>query len=190
MHLPAPIDARAELVHCAPMKIDRVVNSRAVGLVVAAVALCADQLAKWFVTNPLALRSRGVIDLLPIFSLRWAENSGVSMSLLKAEGTLSRWALLAMTGAIAGAVAVWLWRDRDRINGIALGLILGGALGNITDRLRLGYVVDFLDLHFNEVRPFQIFNIADCMISIGVVALLLRAGLHRKKTSRTQPRPR
>ena len=62
------------------------------------------------------------------------------------------------------------------------GLILGGALGNILDRLRLGYVVDFLDLHVCEWRPFQIFNTADCMISIGVAAVLLQS-IFAKDTS-------
>jgi signal peptidase II len=63
---------------------------------------------------------------------------------------------------------------------MALGLVLGGALGNILDRVRFGYVVDFADLHFGEFRPFLIFNVGDAAISIGVVILLLRAFLTRK----------
>ena len=160
------------------MGTDRV-YLRVAGLIVAGVALCVDQVAKWFVTYPLALRSREVINVLPIFSLRWAENIGVSMSLLEADGARGRWVLLAATGAIAGTVAVWLWRDRSPLNIAGLGLILGGALGNITDRFRLGHVVDFLDLHFGDWRPFLIFNTADCLISLGVIVLLLRAWLHR-----------
>ena len=77
--------------------------------------------------------------------------------------------------AIATVVAVWLWRERRMGDTLALGLVLGGALGNITDRVRFGYVVDFLDLHFGEWRPFLVFNLADAAISIGVVILLLRA---------------
>lgn len=153
---------------------------RAAGWIAAAAALAGDQLAKWLVTYPLALDARGVIEVAPIFSLRWAENHGVSMSLLTADGPLGRWLLVALTGAIALAVAAWLWRERDRVNTIALGLILGGALGNIVDRLRLGHVVDFLDLHFGAWRPFFIFNTADCAISIGVVLLLARTLLARE----------
>lgn len=165
------------------------VNSRVGGLIAATVALAVDQFAKWFVTYPLELRNREVIDVLPIFSLRWAENLGVSMSLFQADGRLGRWALLATTSAIAATVAVWLWRDRSRLSAMALGLILGGALGNIADRLRLGHVVDFLDLHFGDWRPFLIFNTADCMISIGVTVLLLRAWLSSETRSQAQPHP-
>lgn len=66
------------------------VNLRVAGLIVAGVGLSVDQVVKWFVTYPLALRSREVVNVLPIFSLRWAENIGVSMSLLDADGALGR----------------------------------------------------------------------------------------------------
>lgn len=111
---------------------------RAVGLLGAGTALAADQFAKWLIAYPLALRERGVIELLPIFDLRWEENRGVSMRLLPADGPLGRWLLVALTGAIALVVAFWLWRERDRGNTLGLGMILGGAPGNVADRLRLG----------------------------------------------------
>jgi len=169
------------------MGFDRPINSRVAGLFAAAVGLCVDQFAKWLVTYPLGLRDRGVIELLPSFNFRWAENFGVSMSLLTADGPHGRLVLVAITATIAGAVSVWIWRNRNWLEATALGLILGGALGNITDRLRLGYVVDFLDLHFGEWRPFLIFNTADCMISVGVVVLLMRSWLQRETHSRVQP---
>jgi signal peptidase II len=155
------------------------INPRAAGLIAAAAALGIDQLAKWLMASPLALRDRGGIEILPIFNLRWEENYGVSMSFLTADGPLGRWLLVALTGAIAAGVALWLWRNRKLPEAIALGLVLGGALGNIADRLRFGYVVDFMDLHFGAWRPFLIFNTADCAISIGVAILLLRAVLVR-----------
>lgn len=158
-------------------------------MIAAAVALGIDQFTKWFVTYPLELRNREVIDVVPIFSLRWAENHGISMSLLQADGAYGRWAILAATSAIAATVAIWLWRDRNWLNALALGLILGGALGNIADRLRLGHVVDFLDLHFGDWRPFLIFNTADCLISIGVIVLLLRSWLYSETKFRPQPQP-
>lgn len=159
-------------------------DPRAVGLVSAGAALAADQIAKWLVTYPLALSARGVIELLPIFNLRWAENRGVSMSLLIADGPLGRLLLVGLTGAIALGVLLWMWRERAPANALALGLILGGAFGNIADRLRLGYVVDFLDLHFGVWRPFFIFNTADCAISIGVGILLVRALVVREGAPR------
>ena len=83
--------------------------------------------------------------------------------------------LVAVTGAIAIGVAIWIGREKQRGDQLALGMVLGGALGNILDRVRFGYVVDFADLHFGEFRPFLIFNVADAAISIGVAILLLRA---------------
>jgi signal peptidase II len=75
---------------------------------------------------------------------------------------------------------VWITREKSRIDHVALGMVLGGALGNILDRTRHGYVVDFADLHFGTWRPFLIFNVGDAAISIAVVILLLRAFLSRK----------
>jgi signal peptidase II len=77
-------------------------------------------------------------------------------------------------------VAVWIGREKNRLDQIALGMVLGGALGNILDRVRFGYVIDFADLHFGDFRPFLVFNVGDAAISIGVVILLLRAFLARK----------
>jgi signal peptidase II len=171
------------------MKTGMALDTRLVGMIAAVAALFLDQISKWFVAYPIALRSREVINLLPFFSLRWAENYGVSLSYLEAESNRGRWALVAFTGIIAGAVFIWLWRNRSTINGMGLGLILGGALGNIADRVRLGHVVDFLDLHFGGWRPFAIFNVADCMISIGVIVLLLSSWLSSKKSSRSNPLP-
>ncbi|QXT35822.1 signal peptidase II [Sphingomonas sanguinis] len=171
------------------MNTGRAVSTRFVGMSVAVAAFLLDQISKWLVTYPAALRSREVIDLIPFFSLRWAENYGVSLSYLQADSDLARWALVAFTSVIAGGVAIWLLMNCDPINGVGLGLILGGALGNIADRTRLGHVVDFLDLHFGGWRPFAIFNVADCMISIGVIVLLLSSWASREKHSRSNPLP-
>ena len=85
-----------------------------------------------------------------------------------------------MTSIIAIGVAVWIGREKNRIDQVALGMVLGGALGNILDRVRFGYVVDFADLHFGDFRPFLVFNVGDAAISIAVVILLLRGFLARK----------
>jgi signal peptidase II len=139
-----------------------------------------DQLTKWIVVGPLTLREVGQIEILPIFNLTWTENRGISLGLLTAEGELGRWLLVGMTALIAAGVAWWITHEHKRGDQIALGMVLGGALGNILDRIRYGYVVDFADLHFGDFRPFLVFNVADAAISIGVVILLLRAFVARK----------
>jgi len=153
-----------------------------IGLVTAACVFVVDQLAKLGVTRGLGLDE--LSEALPItgfFNLRFVPNRGVSLSLLHADSDPMRWALVALTGAIAAGVAVWMFREGNRQDRFALGLILGGALGNIVDRVRLGYVVDFADLHFGEWRPFLVFNVADAAITIGVLVLLVRALLMRDK---------
>ena len=102
---------------------------------------------------------------------------GISLGLLDAETEVGRWMLVALTSAIAIGVAFWIGREKARWDKAARGMILGGALGNILDRIRHGYVVDFADLHFGAFRPFLVFNVGDAAISIGVVILLLRAFL-------------
>jgi signal peptidase II len=154
------------------------------GFAVALVVFALDQLSKWYVTGPLQLREVGQVFLLPIFQFTYTENNGISLGLLNATTEIGRWMLVGLTSAIAVGVAVWIGRERNRIDQIALGMVLGGALGNILDRSRHGYVVDFLDLHFGDFRPFLIFNIGDAAISIAVVILLLRAFLTRKDASK------
>lgn len=151
------------------------------GLIVAAIAFLVDQLTKWVVINPLALQRKGEIRVMEIFNLTWAENCGISLSLLANCNDTTRWSLVALTTVVAGAVGFWMTREKARGDVIALALILGGALGNILDRVRFGYVVDFADLHFGDFRPFLIFNVADACITIGVLLLVARALLLGEK---------
>lgn len=164
------------------------INHRPLGLTVAITTLALDQLVKYSVTYPLALKSRAEqgIEILPFFRLRWLENRGVSMGFFHADTNAMRWALVGMTFLIASFVAVWMWREKARQDVAALGLVLGGAIGNIVDRVRLGYVVDYADLHFGEWRPFLIFNLADAAITIGVLILLARALLLRDKSAKSE----
>ena len=149
---------------------------------VAAGIFAFDQLMKWLVTGPLGINQIGdQLVLLPIFNFTYTENHGISLGLLTASSAVARWLLVALTSGIALAVAYWIGRENNRPDQIALGMVLGGALGNILDRVRFGYVVDFADLHFGDFRPFLIFNVGDAAISIAVVVLLLRAFLIRKE---------
>jgi signal peptidase II len=151
------------------------------GFAVAALVFFLEQITKWIVLGPLDLRNVGLIELLPIFDLRYTENHGISLGLFQATSDAMRWVLVALTSAIAVGVGWWITREEKPGDQIALGMVLGGALGNILDRVRHGYVVDFADLHFGEFRPFFIFNVADAAISIGVAILLLRAFLVKER---------
>jgi signal peptidase II len=151
-------------------------SARNWGFRIAGLVFLVDQLSKWLVTGPLDVDRIGAkMDLLPFFDLRFVPNVGVSLGLLPADSAWMRWALVLLTGAIAIGVAVWMRREANPRDKAALALVLGGALGNILDRIRFGYVVDFADLHFGEWRPFLVFNVADAAITIGVVILLIRA---------------
>ncbi|MGR6328712.1 signal peptidase II [Sphingomonas sp. XXL09] len=161
-----------------------------VGLVTAAVVFLVDQLSKVGVTRGLGLSDlTDARYVAPFFNLRFVANHGVSLGYLHADTDAMRWALVAMTGAIAAAVAVWMTRETQRADRIALGAILGGAIGNIVDRVRFGYVVDFADLHFGEWRPFLVFNVADAAITLGVLVLLVRALLMRDKRDAVSENP-
>lgn len=160
---------------------ERIRKNRRAGLAVAALVFVVDQAVKWIVTYPLQLPHRQEIEVVSFFTLKWLKNYGVSMGLLNAEGELGRWLLVALTAAIAAFVTFWMWREKRRDDSVALALVLGGALGNILDRVRLGYVVDYADLHIGDIHPFLVFNVGDAAITIGVLLLLVRALLTRER---------
>ncbi len=155
------------------------------GLIFAAVAFILDQITKWVVTVPLSLEPKGQIEITSFFNLTWAENCGISLSMFANCTDTTRWTLVAVTGIVAAAVAFWMTREQAKGDVIALAMILGGALGNIVDRVRFGYVVDFADLHFGDFRPFMIFNVADACITLGVLLLVARALLLGEKAGST-----
>jgi signal peptidase II len=156
------------------------VRARRLGFLIALLVFGLDQLAKWIVTGPLHVQDLEHYYLLPFFQLTYTQNIGISLGQLQATSEVGRWMLVALTTAIAVGVAFWLGREKNRVDQVALGMVLGGALGNILDRTLHGYVVDFADLHIGAWRPFLIFNVGDAAISIGVVILLLRAFVSRK----------
>ncbi len=146
------------------------------GYTIAVLVFVLDQLSKYWVTSVLDLRTRGYVELLPVFNLTWVENRGVSMGLFRAAGDTERWLLVAVTLAIAVGVAWWIAREVSRTDVAALGMVLGGALGNIVDRVRYGYVVDFFHVFWHD-HHFYVFNVSDAAITVGVIILLLRAAL-------------
>jgi signal peptidase II len=155
---------------------------RIIGLALAALVFLADQLVKWWVTGPLGVNQPGQSRaVVPIFAFTYAENTGVSLNLFAADSPAARWVLVGVTLAVAITVLVWLLRESRLRDIVGLALVLGGALGNILDRVRLGFVTDYADLHFGEFRPFLIFNLADAAITVGILIILARSFLIREK---------
>jgi signal peptidase II len=154
-----------------------------IGLAIALVFLVVDQAVKLWITHTLGISALSDTRyVLPIFNLSFVANHGVSLGLLPAGGFMTRWGLVALTGAIAIGVVAWMFNEKNRHDQFALGMVLGGALGNIIDRIRLGYVIDYADLHFGEWQPFLVFNLGDAFITMGVLVLLVRALLVRDKS--------
>ena len=137
----------------------------------AAAVIILDQITKAWMLYGLHIREVGQIRVLePIFNLTFVLNRGVSFGLLTG-GETGRWLLTVFSVAVAGLLAFWAMRAVRRLLITAIGLIMGGALGNVIDRIRFGGVVDFLD--FSGLYFPWVFNVADSAISIGVVLLIL-----------------
>lgn len=130
-----------------------------------------DQVTKAWVLSGLDLREIGRVEVWPpIFNLTWVENRGVSFGLF-GDGS-ARWMLSLFSVIVAGVLAGWALKADRRLLITALGLVMGGAIGNVIDRIRFGFVVDFLDFSGTRVFPW-VFNVADSAITIGVILLIL-----------------
>ena len=144
----------------------------------AAVVIVLDQLSKYWILAVFRMPDRGSVSILPFFSLSMVWNRGVSFGLFRAEQDLARWGLAFFSVAVAVALALWARRARSWLAALALGLVMGGALGNVIDRVRFGAVVDFLD--FSGLHFPWVFNVADSAISVGVALLLLDSLVDRR----------
>jgi signal peptidase II len=162
---------------------------RAFGYGLALLVFALDRGVKALLLGPIALDQVDAIRILPVFDLRFTQNFGVSLGLFTATTQQMRLILITVTGAIALGVAAWLLVERRRADVIGLALVLGGALGNIYDRVVRGYVVDYADLHIGAWRPFLIFNLADAAITIGVLILLARSLLSGEKPGHVGEKP-
>ena len=152
---------------------------------VAIVVILVDQLSKAWILGPFDLLDRGVVGLLPFLQLQLVRNQGVSFGLLTSHGEFGRWALVVFETGVALVLAAWARRNERPVLAVALGFVMGGAIGNVIDRARFGAVTDFIDvtaLHFPWV-----FNLADSAINIGV-ALLLWDALTTSKPAATSGR--
>ena len=134
--------------------------------------LLADQVTKHWVVS--SMRLYETVELLPFFQLTHVRNEGAAFSFLSDAGGWQRWLFVALALVASGVIVIWLLRlsVQERWQGFALALILGGALGNLTDRIRYGYVVDFIDVFYRHWH-WPAFNVADSAISVGVAMLAL-----------------
>ena len=137
-----------------------------------AVVVALDQWTKYRVTSSFDLYES--VAILPFFNLTLVHNTGAAFSMLQDAGGWQRWGLSALAVLVSAAIIYWLPRLQARSWRLpfALALILGGTLGNLCDRIALGYVIDFLDF-FLGTRHWPAFNVADSAISVGAVMLVL-----------------
>lgn len=140
-------------------------------LALAAVVIVVDQASKYWIVDVLRLQEGQTIPLFWPIRLTGVSNSGVSFGLLQGPHVLVRWLLTFFSVGVAIMLAFWVRQTQRRLFATALGLLMGGALGNAIDRVRLGSVVDFIDASPLYFR--WIFNVADSAISIGICLLLL-----------------
>lgn len=141
------------------------------GLIVAVVVLVLDQLVKAWVLMGVRLQDLGKIEISGVFDLTFVRNYGVSFGLMRAESDLARWGLVTLSAVISGVFFWWLRTAPRTLTALSLGLVIGGAIGNMIDRIRFGYVVDFLD--FSGLYFPYVFNVADAAITVGAAALVL-----------------
>lgn len=134
-----------------------------------------DQVSKYVVVHALDLINRGTIEVLPpLLTLRMAWNTGINFGLMSDGSPWARWLLIALALAICVAVLVWISRERPRPVGLlAAGLLIGGALGNVIDRIIYGAVADFLNMSCCGIDNPYAFNVADIAIFAGAAGLIL-----------------
>ena len=162
------------------------------GLVAALVSAAADQALKLWLVFVFDLPARGVVTLTPFFELVLVWNPGISYGLFQQEGEAGQWVLFGLKVVAVAVLWIWLARVQSRLTALALGLIIGGAIGNAIDRLHWSGVMDFALLHasFGGTRyDWYVFNLADTVIVAGVIGLLYESllGDRAAKAPRSLP---
>jgi signal peptidase II len=155
-----------------------------IGLLVAVVILVLDQASKWWILEVLNLPLLRQVVLLPVLSLTMVWNRGVTFGLLSGFGEWGYLLLTAVSLVVVAALGVWLRRAETRLAAIAIGAVVGGAIGNVIDRLRFGAVVDFIHAHVDTPWgefSWYVFNVADAAIVCGVVALIIDSQWPRRR---------
>jgi len=146
--------------------------------ITAAVTFGLDQLSKLAVVHGMNLLERGEIDVFPPYLVfRMARNYGINFGLLSNESDLVRWALISVALAISAWIVWWIRTERGNWKAeLAGGLLVGGALGNVIDRMYYGWVADFLNMSCCGIENPYVFNVADVAIFAGAIGLVFFAG--------------
>jgi signal peptidase II len=150
-------------------------------LLLSVLVVLADQASKYYITQHFGEFEH--ITLLPVLDVTRMHNVGAAFSFLASASGWQRWVFIGLAGIVSVGIIVWLLRLRERAHGLlacGLALVLGGALGNVIDRIRLGYVIDFIHFHWDRAY-FPAFNVADSAITVGAACLLLDALFEGKR---------
>jgi signal peptidase II len=152
-------------------------KARALGLVIIIAAFASDFLSKSWMLHVYDITAKSPVPVTPFFDLVMVWNYGISYGLFQQNSPMGQWFLAGFKMFIVIALCVWLWRNQSRLIAFGLGLIVGGALGNVLDRLLYGAVADFFHFHLGTFS-WYVFNLADIWIVAGVAILLYESFIH------------
>jgi signal peptidase II len=144
------------------------------GAIIALLGFIIDRISKWWFLDVFDLPNKGVVEILPIFDVVMVWNRGVSFGFMSASDDFGRWALVVMNLIIVGVLIYWLRSAKTSWLASAIGLVIGGAFGNIYDRVKFGAVADYFQFHWQDWY-FAVFNVADSFIFIGAVLLIFNS---------------
>ena len=144
------------------------------------VVLMLDQLSKVWIDSTMSLYQS--IPVFPGFSITYAHNYGAAFSFLSDAGGWQRWFFAVLAGSISVGIIIWIkqLKHYETLSAISLSLILGGAIGNLIDRVIYGYVIDFFDVYYQSWH-WPVFNIADSAITVGVALMLYESFTHKEQ---------
>lgn len=142
--------------------------------------LVADQATKWLATHYLVYAQP--VPVMPLLNWTLLHNTGAAFSFLSDAGGWQRWFFTAVSFVVSGIFFIWLVRTplTQGVMRYSLALIIAGAVGNLVDRVRLGYVVDFISVHWQQAYFFPAFNIADSAITVGAILMIVDIMLHKE----------
>lgn len=143
-------------------------------------AFILDQLSKIWIDSNMSLYQS--ISVLPGFNITYVHNYGAAFSLLSEAGGWQRWFFAVLAATISIGIIVWIKKlqQHETLSAISLSLILGGAIGNLVDRVMYGYVIDFFDVYY-QTWHWPVFNIADSAITVGVVVMLYESFVQKEQ---------
>jgi len=156
------------------------------GLLIALIVVIADQLSKYLLIDFMAARSFRPLEIASIFDLVMVWNKGASFGLFASDSAIVRWLFVALSVAVSIGLGIWLKRSEGWWMAVALGLVIGGAVGNAIDRVARGMVADFFSFHV-DVYYWPAFNVADMAIVGGVGVLLFDSLFLGEKSPNKEP---